>query len=256
MLDDFTPIIRELPGRTAKLYAIADVHLGSPECELDEFIQFLAKIRREPDSYICIVGDLLDNATRHSIGDVYTSLSPSAQVDLAVELLQPIAHKIIACVGGNHERRSKDVDHDPLYQVMCMLRVDGESLASLYRPNMAFVRVRLTNGKAKDSYAIMMTHGKSLAKRNKFVSICEGIDAAVVGHTHTPDILMPGRIRFTNHNTVVVKDVVSLTACSWLKPGGYSLSGLYPPHATSRPQCLELEFVNSNDRQGRIRVIW
>ena len=255
MLDDFTPIIRELPGRTAKLYAIADVHLGSPQCELDEFIQFLAKIKREPDSYICIVGDLLDNGVRspQSPTNVYeATMPPSMQVEYAAQLLAPIADKIIACVGGNHERRSrKEVDLDPLYEVMCLVRKP-----ELYRPNMAFVRLHLTNGKSRQKYAIMMTHGKSLAKRNKFVSIVEGIDAAIVGHTHTPDVLMPSRIRFTTQNNVVVKDVVSLTACSWLKPGGYSLSGLYPPQATSRPQALELEFVNSNDIKGRVRVIW
>jgi predicted MPP superfamily phosphohydrolase len=253
MLDDFTPIIHELPGRTAKLYAIADVHLGSPECELDEFIQFLAKIKREPDSYICIVGDLLNNATRSSVSNVYAeTMPPSAQVDKAVELLAPVADRILGCVGGNHERRSrKEVDLDPLYEVMCLLRKP-----ELYRPNMAFVRVRLTNGKSKDSYAIMMTHGKSLAKRNKFVSIVEGIDAAIVAHTHTPDVLMPGRIRFTQKNKVVVHEVVSLTACSWLRPGGYSLSGMYPVQATSRPQCLELEYTGSNNTSGRIRVIW
>ena len=253
MLDDFTPIIRELPGRTAKLYAIADVHLGSPECELDEFIQFLAKIKQEPDSYICVVGDLLNNATRSSVSNIFhETMPPSMQVEYAAQLLEPIADKIIACVGGNHERRSrKEVDLDPLYEVMCLIRKP-----ELYRQNMAFVRLRLTNGKAKDSYGIMLTHGKSLAKRNKFVSIVEGIDAAIVAHTHTPDVLMPSRIRFTVKNNVEVHDVVSLTACSWLKPGGYSLSGLYAPQATSRPQCLELEFVNSNDIQGRVRVIW
>ena len=253
MLDDFTPIIRELPGRTAKLYAIADVHLGSPQCELDEFIQFLAKIRREPDSYICIVGDLLNNAVRSSVSDVYAeTMSPSVAVEYAAQLLAPIADKVIACVGGNHERRSrKEVDLDPLYEVMCLIRKP-----ELYRPNMAFVRLNLTNGKSRQKYAIMMTHGKSLAKRNKFVSIVEGIDAAIVAHTHQPDVLMPSRIRFTTQNNVEIHDVVSMTACSWLKPGGYSLSGMYPPQATSRPQALELEFINSNGMNGRVRVIW
>ena len=253
MLDDFTPIIRELPGRTAKLYAIADVHLGSPECELDEFIQFLAKIKKERDSYICIVGDLLNNATRSSVSNVYhETMPPSVQVEYAAQLLAPIADKIIACVGGNHERRSrKEVDLDPLYEVMCLIRKP-----ELYRPNMAFARLRLTNGRSHDQYAVMMTHGKSLTKRNKFVNVVEGIDAAIVAHTHTPDVLMPSRIQFTNKNTVVMHEVVSMTACSWLKPGGYSLSGMYPPQATSRPQCLELEYCNSNNRQGRIRVIW
>lgn len=253
MLDDFQPIIHELPGRTIKVWAVADVHIGAREADIDGFISFLSKIAQDKDSYLVIVGDLLNNATRSSVSDVYAeTMPPHAQVDKAVELLAPVADRILGCVGGNHERRSrKEVDLDPLYEVMCLLRKP-----ELYRPNMAFVRVRLTSGNVRDQYGIMMTHGKSLAKRNKFVSIVEGIDAAIVAHTHTPDVLMPSRIRFTQQNSVVVKDVVSLTACSWLKPGGYSLSGMYPVQATSRPQCLELEYTGSNNTFGRIRVIW
>ena len=48
----------------------------------------------------------------------------------------------------------------------------------------------------------------------------------------------------------------SICACSWLEPGGYSLSGLYLAQATSRPQCLVLEYTASNNRRGEIRVSW
>ena len=41
MLDDFTPIIHELPGRTIKVWAVADVHIGARECDMDGFKRFL-----------------------------------------------------------------------------------------------------------------------------------------------------------------------------------------------------------------------
>ena len=259
MLDDFQPIIHELEGRDIRLYPVADVHIGAAEAALPEFEAFLRKVKDDPDAYICIVGDLLNNAVKSSVSDVYReTMSPSAAVDYAVEKLQPIADRILAIVGGNHERRStKEVDLDPLYCVASMLRrSDGSSLQDIYRPSMAFMRVKLKRGRVKDTYAIMMTHGKSQAKKKRFSAIVEGVDAQIYAHTHTPDVLKPARIRFNESNKVSIHDVVTLTACSWVKAGGYSLQGLFEPQAVAQPQCLLLEFINSNDIRGRLRVVW
>lgn len=259
MISDFTPIIHRLEGRTVKVWAVADVHIGARESDLDGFSAFLRRIQADEDSYMVICGDLLNNAVRSSVSDVYAeTMSPSQAVDYAVSILQPVADRILGVVWGNHERRSrKEVDLDPLYAVCSMLRrKDGTTLQDVYRPNMAFLRVILRNGNTHDQYAIMLTHGKTLNKRKQFVNVVEGIDAAITAHTHTPDVLMPSRIRLTQKNRVIVHDVVSLCACSWLEPGGYSLSGLYLAQATSRPQCLVLEYTASNNRRGEIRVSW
>ena len=255
MLDDFTPIIHTLPGRTIRCYAVGDVHIGAKECDLEGFQSFLRKVQSEEDSYLFLLGDLLNNGLRspNCPTDIYSeTMPPHAQVKLAAELLTPLAGKILGCVGGNHERRTrKETDIDIMAQVMTLI-----GKPDLYRPNMAFIRVNLTNGKAKDHYGIMLTHGKTLNKRKNFQAIVEGIDAAIFAHTHTPDVLMPSRIRFGQNNNITVREIVSITACSWLKPGGYSLSGLYAPQAISRPQSLILEFVNSNDIRGKVRVEW
>lgn len=253
MIDDFTPIIHRLEGRTIRVWPIADVHIGAKECDLDGFESFLTKVKRDNDSYIVLVGDLLNNATKSSVSNVYEeTMPPSAQIDCAVELLYPVSDRILGAVGGNHERRSKkDVDLDPMYAIMCMLRIQ-----ELYRPNMAFLRIDLSSGNIADSYAIMMTHGKTANKKKQFTSIVEGVDACVFAHTHTPDVVIPSRIRFNHRNTISFHEVVSLTACSWLHTGGYELSGLYLPQAVSRPQCLELEYTGSNNRKGQLRVRW
>lgn len=259
MLDDFVPIVHELDGRTVRLYPVADVHIGAREAALGEFEKFIARVAADDDAYICIVGDLLNNATRSSVSDVYAeTMAPSAAVDYAAGVLAPVADKILACVGGNHERRSaRECDLDPLYAVMSMLRrSDGTSLQDIYRPSMAFMRVNLRRGHLKDQYAVMLMHGKTQARKKKFGAIVEGVDAQIYAHTHTPDVLMPSRIRFTTQNNVAVHDVVTLTACSWLKPGGYSLQGLWEPQATARPQALVLEFTGSNSSKGRVRVEW
>lgn len=262
MLDDFTPIVHQLDGRTIRLYPIGDTHIGAKESDLDGINKFVESIKSDDDAYVLILGDILNNGLRSAscpTNPYEETMPPSAQIDYAVRLFQPIADKILGCVGGNHERRSiKEVGLDPLYAVCSMLRrKDGSTLQDIYRPNMAFIRFNLSRNGVKDHYAVMITHGKTLNKRKQFSSIVEGIDACIFAHTHTPDVMFaPSRIRFNQRNVVSVHHVISLCACSWLKAGGYSLSGLLTPQITSRPQCLELEFTGSNSRRGQIRIAW
>ena len=255
MLDDFTPIIHKLDGRTIKVWAIADVHIGAKECDLDGFKAFLKRIENDPDSYVCLVGDICNNGLKSANcpTDIYAeTMNPSSQIELAAELLEPIKDRILGAVGGNHERRTtKAVNVDIMNYIMCLLRVP-----EIYRPNMAFIRVNLERGNTKDHYALMITHGKNQTRKKNFTSIVEGIDAAIFAHTHTPDIVFPSRIRLTQNNNVVMHNVIVMTCCSFLKPGGYSLSELYVPQVISRPQCLILEFTGSNAKQGQISVAW
>ena len=254
MMDDFAPIIHRLDGRPVKLWAIGDVHIGAKECALREFTQFLAKIQGDPDSYIVIVGDVLNNATRASVSNVYEeTMPPSLQIDKAAELLAPVSDRILGCVGGNHEHRSlKEVDLDPLYQVMVMLRIP-----ELYRQNFAFMRVTLERGTTYDQYAFYLTHGKSSAKQRKFAQAAiEGVDAIITGHTHSGLVEKNARLVFNHRNCVKVKPLISLTATSWLKYGGYAARSQLLPTAVGCPQALLLDWTNSNNSKGNLSVIW
>lgn len=253
MISDFTPIVHTLPGRTVKVWAVADVHIGAKECDLDGFKAFLRKVQDEPDSYLVICGDVLNNGIKDSITNVYEeTMPPSAQVDLAVDLLKPIANQILGCVGGNHERRTtKAVDLDPMFMVMTLI-----GKPELYRSNMAFIRVNMEHGKTKNHYGLMLTHGKTANKKRHFVGAVEGVDAIITAHTHDGLIEKPAKLVFTKSNRVVVKPLISLTATSWLGFGGYAANGLLLPKATSDPQCLVLEWSGTNARNGSLKVAW
>lgn len=259
--NDFTAIVHRLPGRTAKVYAIADVHIGAKECDMDGFSRFLKRVERERDSYIVLVGDVINNGIRSSScpTDIYDEvMPPSAQIDKAVELLEPVADRILGAVGGNHEKRSrKSVDFDPMHAIMAILRK-----SELYRENMAFLRIVLSNStqrhvrSTRDSYSLLLVHGKSANKKRRFAYAVEGVDAVVSAHTHDGIVEKPARLVFTVQNNVMVKPLVSLTATSWLDYGGYGARGLYLPKATSDPQALVLEWTGSNNREGQMKVIW
>ena len=259
MLDDFTPIIHRLPGRSIKVYAVADVHIGDPNANVRGFEKFLKKVESEDDSYIVICGDLLNFGIRAAScpTDIYTeTLNPMQQIDYAVELLQPIAGKIFGIVGGNHEHRgNKAVGLDPLYSVCSMLRYDGETLQSIYRKNLAFLRVEL-RGNTHDHYSLLLVHGKSESRMKQFVNCVEGVNAIVHGHTHNGYVNKPARLVFTQQNNVRVEPLVSVCATSWVDYGGYAARSCFKPTATSDPQALLLEYTGTNNRKGQIRVVW
>ena len=253
MLDDFKPIVHKLDGRTIRVWAVADVHIGAKECDLDGFKRFLKRVEGDPDSYLVLCGDLINNGIKDSLTNVYDeTMPPSAQVDRCVELLEPVADKVLGAVSGNHERRTKkQCDVDITHYICSLLHIPH-----LYRPNMAFIRVNLARGKTKDHYGLLLVHGKTLNKQQHFAYAIEGVDAVIGGHLHQGNYRKDARIVFTKSNRCVIKPFVNLTATSWLKYGGYAASGLYMPSATSDPQCLVLEFTGSNDRPGQIRVHW
>ena len=251
MISDFTPIVHTLDGRQIKVWAVADVHIGAKECDLDGFRAFLSKIAQDADSYLAICGDVLNNGIKSSCSD-YEAIPPSTQVDIAVDMLSPIADRILGCVGGNHERRTnKACDLDPMFMVMTLL-----GKPELYRPNLAFIRVILQHGKTRNRYALMLTHGKTANKKRHFAYAVDGVDAIVTGHTHDGIVEKPAKIVFNESNKVSIKPLVSLTATSWLSYGGYGAAGLFLPKATSDPQCLILGWSGSNARQPDIRVAW
>lgn len=254
MISDFTPIVHELPGRTIKVWAVADVHIGAKECDLYGFQKFIdEKVLGDPDGYVVLCGDLLNNGIKDSLTSVYEeTMPPSAQVDKCVEILAPIADRILGCVGGNHEYRTrKNVDVDIMHQVMTRIGVPD-----LYRPNMAFVRVNLKRGNTKDHYALLLVHGKTAGKQKMLSYAIEGVDAIIGAHLHQGSVQKNARIVLESRNTVSIRPIINMTATSWLQYGGYAARSLLLPGATSDPQCLVLEFAGTNKRRGSIRVAW
>ena len=131
MENDFKLIVKQF-DKSITIYPICDVHLGALEHNKEEWEKFVNKIQSEPNSYIILVGDLINNATRSSVSNVFDDIMrPMEQKDKMVQYLEPLKDRIICGVPGNHERRSgKDADNDPMYDIMCKL-----GLEELYRKN-------------------------------------------------------------------------------------------------------------------------
>ncbi len=98
---------KKFPKREFTLYPIGDFHVGSPQCNEGFIRQVLEEIKQNDNAYWCGLGDFMENAIVGSLSDVYTqTMAPEEQAKMIVKWLEPIKHKGLFMIGGNHEQRS------------------------------------------------------------------------------------------------------------------------------------------------------
>lgn len=264
MENDFKMITRYFDNDIT-IYPISDVHIGSLEHNENEWQKFITKIMTEPNSYIILAGDLMNNATRSSVSNIFDeTLRPREQKERLVNFLKPIKDKIICAVSGNHERRSgKDADNDPMYDIMCKL-----DLEHLYRQNMAFVKIHLgpkkNQGKREGkTYTFAVTHGAgggiftgaTVNRNERFGYVIDGLDCLIVGHTHKGTVTKPSKIVIDpRNNTVSMRQFTVVSTQSWLSYGGYAAQKMLLPSSTSTADYGQKLLLNRKDKL--IKVIW
>lgn len=259
MLNDFIPIIHEF-DREIKIYPISDLHIGSLECQVKRWEEFKRKLKAEKDSYITISGDMMNNATRSSVSNVFDeTMRPREQKKWLVEQLSDIKDKIICITNGNHEARSaKDADESPLYDICCKLDIEN-----LYRENAAFVIIRMGNkfgnGIQNPTYTMCVTHstgggiytGAAVNRNERFGMMIDGLDILITGHVHKGIITKPQKLVFdTQNKKVSFKDFTTISATSWVEYGGYALRKMLTP-ASNTIQTLTLSRKNK-----KVEVTW
>lgn len=247
---DFTLIQRYIPGHAEiKIFPIADIHLGAAEHMESAWREFRTRILEDPDAYITLGGDLIDNGTRNSVSDIFkATMPPSKQKKMMAEMLDPLKDRILCAVPGNHEARSgKDADDDPVYDIMCKL-----DLEDLYRENIAFLKILRgdinKDGENNPTYMLVVTHGSgnglltggAVNRAERFGYAIDGADVLILGHTHKPFTTQPGKIKIDPYNNKVsIKPFKVVSSSSWLNYGGYAARKNLLP-TTFAPQILRL----------------
>ena len=250
MLSDFELICHQFPDRPdLHIYPISDVHLGAAEHMERAWASFCDTLLSDPNAYIILGGDLINNATRNSVSNIFEEvLRPREQKKRVVEMLTPLKGRILCGTTGNHERRSvKDADDDPTYDIMCKL-----DLEHLYRENIAFVKIQMGkingHGENNPTYVLAVTHGAgggmlpggTINRNERFGYAIDGIDALIVGHSHKPMISQPAKIKVDTHNNrISIRPFKVVVATSWLDWGGYAAQKMLLP-SSHAPQLITL----------------
>lgn len=255
---DFDMIVWKFPTNDdIRLHFIADVHLGAQEHMTEAWEQFCASVLEDKSAYIILGGDLINNATRNSVSNIFDeTMRPAEQKRVMAKMLQPLRDRILCAVPGNHEGRSgKDADDDPMYDIMCKL-----DLEDYWRENIAFVKIQIGKGNEKsehlNTYCLVVTHGAGagmlpggvINRNERFGYALDGCDALLVGHSHKPMVSQPGKILIdARNNQVSIKPFKVIVASSWLNYGGYAAKKQFLP-TTHTPQIITLHGVGRSKK--------
>ena len=220
----------------------SDLHLGSKKCDYKEIQKRIDRVKDNENVYAIILGDVLNNSTKNSLGDVFEEeLSPMLQVKKAIMMFEPIKHKILGICSGNHERRSYKFEGvDLLYFMAAELGIADKYD---YCSCLLFIRFGLGDRQRKVCYTLYMTHGdgqggrtiggkaNGLQRRGQVVDA----DIVVTGHTHSPlsfrDCFY--KIDYQNSN-ISQKEQLFVNASATLKYEEYAeLYGMKPSSLVS-----------------------
>ena len=235
-----------------EIHTFADEHIGDEHCDIKRLMERIEYVKNTPNAYCILNGDILDNATKTSIGDTYTQeFNPMEQLQRANELFSPIREKILCITHGNHENRTYNKEGINLsYLIATQL-----GLADKYTPTSAVLFIRfgkMSNGKKEDNgsgnvrrvcYTMYVLHGsgggrKEGAKAIRLADMASIIDTDIYihSHTHLPMIMKQGFHRIDLSNSTVAKvDKLFINTAANLKYGGYGEAGEFKPSSTDTP---------------------
>ena len=234
----------------ANVYTLADLHIGDAHCDESEVLARVKAVQEDPYGLCVLNGDLMNTALRNSVSDVYGEvLSPMQQITYLVNMLRPIAGKIIGVTAGNHENRVYKSDGIDVTRLVC--RELG--IEEKYAPEGVLIFLRfgtkanpqhVKEGRnPRQWYTIYATHGsgggrKEGAKAIRLADMAAIVDADVYihSHTHLPMVMKQSFFRADSSNCTakqVPKLFVNTGAA--LGYGGYGQSQEFKPSSVASP---------------------
>lgn len=241
----------------------SDLHIGSKKCNMKLINERIDRVKNNDNVYCVLLGDIVNNSTRTSVGDVYDEpLSPMEQMKLAATLFEPIKDKILAITAGNHERRSYRNDGTDLTwflarQLGCEDKYDYAACVLLVK-----FGKRSSSPKAhvrQNTYSLYLSHGDGQggitmgAKANGLQRRGSIIDADVIvtGHTHAPMTFRQMSYKINTHGNypaITEFEQVFVNAASTLNYEEYAeIRGMKPNSITS-PVIVLHKITRSNSR--------
>lgn len=236
-----------------EIVPIADAHIGDSLCDTELLKREIDYVKNNKNVYAILNGDLLNNAIKTSVSDIYSEkLSPMEQLEMAVKLLRPIADKILCVTSGNHEDRSYKTDGIDLTRVLCRelgLEDKYSNASALLFIRMGELKAYETNGSGKNRkvcYTIYVTHGsggggKTGSKANRASELASIIDSDIyiTSHFHTPIAFKEAFHRTDVRNsTVSLVDKLFVVTSSFLNYGGYGEKFNFRPSSKQNPHIL------------------
>lgn len=236
----------------ANVYTLADLHIGDAHCSEAEVQTRIKEAQEDPYGLVILNGDLMNTALRNSVSDVYGELlTPMQQITYLVNLLRPIAGKVIGVTAGNHENRVYRNDGLDTMRLVCReLGIEDK-----YAPEGILIFLRFGTRAQKDQhikagrnprqwYSVYATHGsagggrKEGAKAIRLADMAAMVDADIYvhSHTHLPMVMKESYFRADSSNCTA-KQVSKLfvNTGATLYYGGYGQAQEFKPASMANP---------------------
>lgn len=241
---------RELPQM--ELHTFADEHIGDEQSDIKRLLNRIEYVKNTPNAYCILNGDIIDNATKSSVGDTYAQkIAPMDQLERAVEIFSPIKDKILCITHGNHENRTYKNEGINLSALIAAQL----GLSDRYTPTSAVLFIRFgdegkgrkeTNGSGnprKICYTLYVLHGsgggrKEGSKANRLAEMASIIDTDIYihSHTHLPMIMKQAFHRIDSRNSMVsIVDKLFVNTAANLNYGGYGEAAEFKPASKDTP---------------------
>lgn len=227
---------------SVNLHIFSDWHVGDTFCDMAAIHASIDAVKDDPTAYVICNGDLMNNATKQSVSDIYAEkLTPHNQLDALHELLEPIKDKIIFMSSGNHENRTYKDDGIELGGILAV-RLGLED--KYCREGGALM---ISFGKSYKNcpqiYTLYITHGDGGGRReggkiNKLADLSAiiGADIYIHSHTHLPAAMKQTflEIERGKHMIKTVERLFVNTSAK-LKYGGYGERKGFKPNSIADP---------------------
>ena len=182
----------------AEVVFLGDVHYGSPQFDQTRFLAMVNYCYKH-NIYVFLMGDLLETATRNSVGaGVYEQTSiPQSQHEQMVEWLYPLAKKglILGALTGNHEERIYKDSGVNITKAMCRelgIRYLGDACWSVFKVG-------------KQTYSLYTLHGRTGSR-------FDGTALLTLERISTPffaDLVAMGHVHKCINSIVVMQKVIN-----------------------------------------------
>ena len=227
-----------------ELHTFADEHIGDAHSDIKRVLQRIEYVKNTPNAYCILNGDIIDNVTKTSVGDIYTQkCNPMQQLEKAISIFEPIKDKILCITHGNHENRSYKNEGVNISRLIAVQL----GIVDKYSPTSAVLFIRLgkdpgAHGR-KFRYTAYVLHGsgggrKEGSKAVRLADMADIIDTDIYihSHTHLPMIMKQGfhRVDICNSRVSLVTKLFVNTAAN-LTYGGYGEAGEFKPTSTDTP---------------------
>lgn len=235
-----------------EIHTFADEHIGDEHCDMGRLKDRIEYVKNTPNAYCILNGDIIDNATKTSIGDTYSQeMNPMEQLRTATAIFEPIKDKILCITHGNHENRTYRKEGINLSSLMAQQL----GLYDKYTSTSAVLFIRfgkISNGHKESNgsgnirkmcYTIYVLHGsgggrKEGAKAIRLADMASIIDVDIYihSHTHLPMVMKQGFHRIDLRNNAVAHvDKLFVNTAANLKYGGYGEAGEFKPSSMETP---------------------